>query len=445
MQRTYALMLIVVFLAVVIGLTTMMLQLGDPIADADLLSLPDQKESLGPASTFAPTPVYTRSPELGKLIVEDRELLIPYRDHGNAVWGATGRDRKGRIWFGVSGAAGNDSRLVRYDPADGSIASAGGVLDALRKAGLLRDGERQGKIHSRIVGAADGNLYFASMDETGEDAKQGKLPRWGSHLWRIDPSSMDWEHLGTAPEALIAVAAGGQWIYALGYWDHVLYQFDTLTQKLKSIAIGSAQGHVSRNLVANEQGHVFVPRVQEQPPGSGDFVASLVELNPDLLEIQATPLDYYMVAESPGSSHGIVGVADQKDGSRIILVNGGALYRIGSSGLLPAEVRLIGRLPESPDSRGESLFDLDGRDYLAGALRTNKVWKIWVMNWQDGVSRVFPLDWRSELPSKLLYGSMTRDDQGSLYLGGQVKDGKERLAVALRVTLLEGLLDTVSR
>jgi hypothetical protein len=66
------------------------------------------------------------------------------------------------------------------------------------------------------------------MDESGENSDGSRLPDSGGHLWRIGPSGR-WEHLAVAREALIAVAGGGRFVYALGYFNHVVYQYDTQT------------------------------------------------------------------------------------------------------------------------------------------------------------------------------------------------------------------------
>ena len=73
------------------------------------------------------------------------------------------------------------------------------------------------------------------------------------------------------PEALIAVATGGPYVYSLGYFNHVLYQFDTRTKRIRSVAVGAAGGHVSRNFFVDDRGHAFVSRVTRS--GSGELGA----------------------------------------------------------------------------------------------------------------------------------------------------------------------------
>src|SRR4029077_14421392 len=130
----------------------------------------------------------------------------------------------------------------------------------LSRAGLLRVGEHQAKIHSKIVQGPDGWLYFASMDEEGEKDDGSALPKWGGHLWRLRLSTNRWEHLLSTPEALLAVGGGDRFIYALGYFDHVLYEFDTRTGEIRHVRVGAVDGHISRNVLVDYRGHVFVPR-----------------------------------------------------------------------------------------------------------------------------------------------------------------------------------------
>src|SRR5205814_475114 len=89
-----------------------------------------------------------------------------------AIWGATGFDRAGHIFLGMTS---NDDRgsgsahLFEFDPATEAFTDRGNVVAELERLGLRRAHETQMKIHSRIVQASDGYLYFASMDETGEE------------------------------------------------------------------------------------------------------------------------------------------------------------------------------------------------------------------------------------------------------------------------------------
>ena len=162
------------------------------------------------------------------------------------------------------------------------------------------------------------------MDEEGEAGDGSVYPTWGGHLWRLSATGA-WQHLRTTKEALIAVAAGGPYVYALGYFNHVLYQYHTKTGVMKSVAVGSAGGHVSRNFAADARGHAFVPRITRAATGSP--AAALVEYDADLKELAATPLPEYF-EKGNDDSHGIVGVSSGADGSSLVATGKGRLYQI---------------------------------------------------------------------------------------------------------------------
>ena len=168
-----------------------------------------------------------------------REITAPVFQGANSIWGATGRDDDGHIWLGVSGNGKDAAHLVEYDPDLGRFINHGDAVSALRSAGIYREGEEQVKIHSKIIQMDDGWLYFASMDETGENGKSGQLPRGGAHFWRYKASAEHGQHLFAAPEGLIAVSGVGRFVYALGYWGHVLYRYDTHTGEARHIRVGS--------------------------------------------------------------------------------------------------------------------------------------------------------------------------------------------------------------
>jgi hypothetical protein len=341
----------------------------------------------------------------------------------HAIWGATGTDREGRIWLGVSS---NDfgtgsAHLYRYDPATGQIVDTGDVVGALEKAGVRRPDEKQMKIHSRIVQMPDGYLYFASMDESGEKGDGSRLPRWGGHLWRIGARGR-WQHLAAVPHALIAVAAGGPYVYALGYFDHVVYQFDTRTGRMsaKTKSVGSAGGHVSRNFFADDRGHVFVPRVVQNGPTPQ---ASLVELDSSLDEVISTPLPEYF-ERGRDQSHGIVALHPDGEGGWHFATGKGRLYRVrGAAAGGPATVI------------DQGWYHPAGPRYVASMFRTHDGWLHgaaeipksggrrfeWVSRDPAGDSTVapFPYGQRTGFThAALVYGSITRDASGRMYVVG---------------------------
>jgi hypothetical protein len=296
------------------------------------------------------------------------------------------------------------------------------VLEELERAGVARDGEGQMKIHSKIVQGADGHLYFASMDEQGEKSDGSRLPTWGSHLWRLRLPENKWEHLLAAPEALIAVASAPRHIYALGYFGHVLYQFDTQTGNVRSVRVGSVGGHISRNFLADARGHAYVPRLKKD---ADKVVATLVELDTELKELRETPLQHYSTTTSD-DSHGIVGVQPLADRSLAFVTDRGCLYRIEpAEGGGAATVEELGLFHPKGEAYVASLYTFDGEKHLMGLSRrqwnndNRYEWLVYDLTARKAVALPVELPAIDGKPMDgLLYGSTTRDDDGNAYLVG---------------------------
>jgi hypothetical protein len=352
------------------------------------------------------------------------DLPVPAFPGAHAIWGGTGRDLDGRLWFGVcaEGIGQPSARLFCYDATTGEITDVGDVLGALEELGLLREGECQGKIHSKIIQAGDGHLYFASMDEQGEDAGKNQLPHWGGHLWRLRLPERKWEHLHGAPEPLIAVAGMGRYIYALGYFGHVVVQYDIETGSVRSMTVGSIEGHVSRNLLADLHGHFYVPHVERN--AEGKIEAALVEFDAELEEIGATKLEGYC-GEKPIQSHGITGVQPMADGSLAFVTHRGRLYLVTPKEDGPAEVKDVGWMHPLGEKPIESLFSYDGRSWVMAAARMPMGYEWVAFDLKSQAASVRPLDpperYGGLAQNLLLYGSATRDAEGAFYLVGTLQ------------------------
>ncbi|HEX6986635.1 MAG TPA: hypothetical protein VF170_14735, partial [Planctomycetaceae bacterium] len=278
---------------------------------------------------------------------------MPTIPGAESIGGAVGRDRRGRIWLGVSVAdrPGASARLLAYDPASGRVTDHGDALGQLRRAGLLRGGERQALIRAKIVADSDGNLYFASADGARDAATADGSSGWGSHLWRYRPPDSDWgrftsrwEHLASVSEPLVSLAGGGRSLYAVGA-GQVLYRFDTASGRLDSITVASARGRAAPEVLADHRGHVYFLRLEPlsatlsadrgQPVSEELVLATLVELDGGLLEVAETPLTETVATEP---SHGISGFAALADGAILFLTSAGGLYRIEPSEEGPASV-----------------------------------------------------------------------------------------------------------
>jgi hypothetical protein len=341
------------------------------------------------------------------------------------------------VWFGVSveSVTPASAHLLEFDPLADRVYVRGNVVDALRRAGIYRPGEEQAKIHSRIVQPADGHLYFASMDETGENANGSRLPTWGGHLWRYRIETGAWDHLLTTAEALIAVAASQRYVYALGYFGHVLYQFDTRTNRVERRVIGSVDGHISRNFIVDRRGHVFVPRLtREDGHERGKVRVALVELDSSLDERSSTPLEQYLGEDSPTDNHGIVAFQAMRDGAIYFTTHPGFVYRIASTAPAPpATVTPVGWLHPDGSRYSASLFSPDGTRRLMGLSRVPKgsagllPFEWVVMDVPSGERRASPFGPELTSPrfvgGALLYGSSTMDASGRMYVVGLAREG----------------------
>jgi hypothetical protein len=336
---------------------------------------------------------------------------------------------RGHIWFGVAAADTPvpSAHLLEYDPATATMTDRGNVVDQLQRLGLLRPDEHQAKIHSKMVQGPDGCLYFASMDEEGERENGSRLPVWGGHFWRLRLATGRWEHLGATPEALIAVARGGRFIYALGYFGHVLYQYDTTTGHMRRMEIGSVDGHITRNFFTDYRGHVYVPRLHaESVASTRTITVSLVEFAPDLTEVGATPLDpdRYLDGTSATGSHGIIAFQAMADHSIFFTTHRGYLFRVAPppSGAAAAAVTPMGWVHPDGPVYAPSLFTPDGTQTLYGLAHARGVYE-WLT---CSVERVpcrpqllsVPGVETDILNAALLYGSATRDAQGGHYVVG---------------------------
>ena len=375
-----------------------------------------------------------------------RRIPIPDFPGAHAIWGGTGTDSRGHVWFGVSAHGVDDpsAHLFEFVPGTGEVIDRGDVVSQLKRCGIYRPGEGQMKIHTKIIQLDDGHLYFASMDEQNENLSALKLPTWGSHLWRLrlpergpqsrssaigdlDPNR--WEHLMSTQEALIAAAGGGKVVYALGYFGHVLYQYDCRTGRSRSVKVGAAGAHISRNFFTDRRGHVYVPRVRQGPGGRS--TATLVEFDPSLREVAASPLRHYAHG-SAKHSHGIIGFQPLDDGRIAFLTHTGYLYLLvppGEASDAPSELKELGWFHPRGSCYAPSLFADPGGTRLMGlTCRDGRYdWVTYSIEYNRSVAAAFTLRGPKPLWHRrsLLYGSVARDQAGNFYVGGRTPREKE--------------------
>ncbi len=366
-------------------------------------------------------------PEVAPLeSIAAESITVPEFPGRWAIWGSTGRDNRGHLWFGVSANGGDppSAHLYEYDPEKRQMTDRGNVVEALRRAGALQVGESQMKIHSRIVQGGDGHLYFSSHDEQGEATDGSHLPTWGGHMWRLRLPENRWEHLFATPEALIAVAGAGRWIYALGYFNHVLYQYDCATGKHQAVTVGSLGGHISRNFFCDLRGHVYVPRLQGGAAGL-PATTYLVQFDTELKEQAATRFEFY--SQTPNeSSHGITGVQPLADGTIVFTTDQGFLFRVKPLDFLPSKVEPLGWFHPEGKNYVASLFTDDGKShvmgycYRAGPDGYHHEWLVFDLESRSSKAIPFSLPdaGGQAISNPALYGSITRDNQGACYLVG---------------------------
>jgi hypothetical protein len=346
------------------------------------------------------------------------QLEFPIISEGSVLWGATGRDDYGHIYFGVSTYSKNSDTafLYQYSPQSERLIKQSDVISQLKKADLYTDGISQNKLHSKFYQADDGYLYFTSFDEQGENGKKGTLPIHGGHFWRKKPNDLDWEHILATKEALIAVNTDGRYVYGLGYWGHILYQYDTKTQVSNQIRVGAIHGHISRNFLVSQNGRVFVPKVER---ASDQLIVNLNEYDSALNLVASTPLEHYLY-DNKSSQHGIVSYTNMKNGDIYFVTAVGALYKISLANSSKHQVSFEAFLSDTNEWGGyfPSLFSINGENFLVafGRLPNSKNYS-WLV-YETSTKTTATYGFKNFDNKNLLYGSVTRDNFGNLYLVG---------------------------
>lgn len=377
---------------------------------------------------------FLRSPKL-------ESLDFPGFPGANAIWGATGRDLDGRMYFGVAAYGVDDvsAALFRYDVGLKRFESLGLVnkqLDLLKVRRKIDWPETQMKIHSKIYQAADGRMYFSTQDEHDEADDGSRNALYGGRLMAMDPRTKAWESIHTSPEGLIALAARGRYVVAQGYFGHVLYQYDTKTKSIQSVKLGTYKGHSSRNIFMDTRGHVYGIRARlahsyefegVYPIGQDRVRVSLVELDTQMQEVHDWPLDDYSPTGST-DSHGLTGFCEMADGTIVFVTHTGALWQIRQ---IDAETRLerLGWMHPKGKAYCASLYAPTGERYVCGLANIAEGKYEWIVfDTEFKRSVILPLDSKSQAilsePKLLLYGSDTLDDRRCGYLVGRKQSAK---------------------
>ena len=383
-------------------------------------------------STFGPVPPHPASaPEVV-------EIWVPRVTNGDAIWGATGRDDDGKIWYAVSAAdvGRRSAQLFELDPSSSESHDRGNALEQLQSTQFGTAAIDQAEIRTRIIQADDGHLYFASMESTDEGQLGRELPTEPSHLWRLRRPDNLWEHVHAVPERLVSLAGVGRWMYALGDVGQVLYQYDVQTGQVHSVRVGSIEAHVTSRILTDERGHAFVPR-PVRDTASGDVTVELIEFDEKLIEVGKTHLEHYLDGR-PATSRGIVATVYLADRSIVFATQFGYLYRITAQPDGPAIVDALGWLHPKGRAEVAGLFTYSGQKYVVGAGRHadgDYEWLVFDLTSNGGQATRFTL---ADLisPSVLdfhLFGSITQDDRNCFYLAGRFRREQGWQPLLLRV------------
>jgi hypothetical protein len=236
---------------------------------------------------------------------------------------------------------------------------------------------------------------------------------------------------------LIASAAGPRYVYSLGYFGHVIYQYDTKKRSVRSIALGTYRGHVSRNLFIDHREHCFAIRLKEYngTESSGVSIldgvrvrASLVELDTELSEVSEWPLDDFQPSADL-DSHGLTGFAKFLDGNIVFVTHSGAIWRLVLGGKSSKLERLGWAHPDGP-AACESLFAPTGKDFVMGFTQlASGPYEWFVFDVKNKRSTILRLSEQSRdaLSQRklLVYGSDTLDDFRRAYVAGWKPDGSK--------------------
>jgi len=355
------------------------------------------------------------------------QIHLPQQGGIDAIWGATGRDDEGNIYIGTSSHSSSygSSFLYQYNPLTEQIIPQSDTVAQLKYNDVYRQGMRQNKLHSKFFQANDGYIYFSSFDEGGES--KGINPTWGGNLWRKKPHSKNWEHLLATDEALVAINTNGRFVYALGYWDHVLYQFDIKTSRINRVVVGSVEEHVSRNFIVDELGHAYVPMLKTND--FNEIETYLNEYDEKLSQVASYPIPNYLSGNMT-EHHGIIGYTSMKNGDVFFTSSEGGLYQIKPFVKGQNKLKYHGMMHPDGSAYIPSLFSTDGEGILIAIGRRNingklKQFERILYDVNSAIAINQPLN-TYNLKSILLYGSLTKDNFGNAYIGGRHRIGQKQ-------------------
>ncbi|WP_395344648.1 hypothetical protein PN836_007755 [Ningiella sp. W23] len=361
-----------------------------------------------------------------------KQLPLVIDETGEMIWGAATADVDGNLFFAVSSYQqdNNSASLLKYIPDSALTIPRSDVITQLASEGNLDDDIIQDRIQGNMAMAEDGYLYFVSMDYKTETREKQSL--YGGRLWRKLPQSTNWDLVLNSDASLATVHTHGQFVYTLGHWGHVLYQYNTQTQRSTNIPVGSVPGHYSRDFLVDASGSIFVPRIEKLQ--DGEINAVLVEIDESLGVADFHPLNHYWNGDGFGN-HGIVSQTLMENGELYFVTSGGYLYKITQNEVGRNVVHELGLFDtQQTNMYISALYSPDNNSLLVGLGRSKEHdeyrWFIRELNTQTTVS--YPI---VEMPkqSLLLYGAGKNEQGLPLIVGGDKRGTDTYRAVAYEI------------
>nr|WP_136251767.1 hypothetical protein [Ningiella ruwaisensis] len=352
-----------------------------------------------------------------------RDIPLPEDLNNTAVWNGVGINDEGEVYLGLSSiqAVDNTAFVISIDPKTQQIKRHSDAVSQLKQEGVYETGLSQKRLQTDFIADDDGFIYFATHDRMGMD--KSNLSQSGSYLWRMHKGDDNWELLLKTEESIIAIKKHKQFIFALSFWDHVLYKYDTVSQLSSAIKIGSFPRHFSRKFIIDKRGHIFVPRVEKDIEDQLSVV--LVELNTDLAILDIHPMPDYWNANGLGN-HGIVASTETLEGVTYFTVASGGLYKLEESVSGRSKLDYLGKFePQLPESYISLVIAPEQVPILVGFGKTKResdyYWFIRELSTNIVVN--YPA---TEFDGRfLLYGANHKRDKSQIYIVGEqlLEDG----------------------
>ena len=205
------------------------------------------------------------------------------------------------------------------------------------------------------------------------------------------------------------------------------------TIETKKVIVGSTQMHASRNFIVDDLGHAYVPKLIVND--FNEIEVLLAEYDSQLTLVATYPLPSYQ-SDDYEKHHGIVGYTSMKNSDIYFTSADGGLYHIKPFDKSAKKVQYKGMIHPDGSAYIASLFSIDGESILFGVSKKKNSkyeWIIYDSNLQQAISVLMPLN---NIKKPLLYGSLTRDNNGDFYVVGWQKiEGSGHTPLLLKVAL----------